>query len=420
MTGGADGSDSGGPRTIDEHNGDDDGGEVHGCPIIDTDFRIERPAFWHFDRLNAVRELAPIVANTTPHDFWMVSRYDEVKEALQRSDVFTNRVTSALGDPNNKVRLIPQNLIGQEHVKYRHVLNPWFSPGAVQRIAPLARERCIAIIEELQPKGSCDLANEFAMLFPTEIFLGILGLPVEDGATLMPIVETMFRGFFGGDPAETTAAIATAKAYFQAAIDDRLVNPRDASTDFITYLLQARVDDHPLPHEDVLTLCYTIMLAGLDTTRSELGYIFQHLATHPDDRQLLVDHPDKIPAAIEEFCRLYALVMQDGRYVAEDIDFHGCPMKEGDLVWLGLASANRDPRKFDNPDEFQLDRAFNKHLGFAAGAHRCLGAHLARSELIIALQEWLRRIPYFRLADDDLTERGGQLMLLRVPLEWNV
>ena len=163
------------------------------------------------------------------------------------------------------------------------------------------------------------------------------------------------------------------------------------------------------------------MTAALDTTRSALGYIFHHLATHVADRQRLIGEPERIPEAVEEFIRLYGLLIQDGRYVEEDVDFHGCPMHKGDIVWLGLAPANRDPRKFDHPDEFVLERESNKHLGFAAGAHRCLGSHLARPELIIVLQEWLPRIPHFRLAAGvERMERGGQLMLLSVPLEWEV
>ena len=152
-----------------------------------------------------------------------------------------------------------------------------------------------------------------------------------------------------------------------------------------------------------------------------MGFIFQHLATHEDDRATLVKQPHKIPDAVEEFVRLYSLVVQDGRYVAQDVDFHGCPMRAGDIVWLGLAQANRDPRKFDRPDEFVLDRESNKHMGFAVGPHRCLGAHLARTELIIVLEEWLARIPHFRLnTDGPLVERGGQLMLRSVPLAWTV
>jgi cytochrome P450 len=395
-----------------------------GCPIVDIDYRVERPAFWHYASLNEVREIAPVLFNRFTggsRGFWMVTRYDEVKEALQRPDVFTNDHVSAITEPEADMRLLPQNLNPPEHVWYRHVLNPWFSPGSVKRIEPLARERCIAMIEELVPQGRCDLATGFAMQFPTEIFLAMLGLPVEDGEKLVPLVEVIFEGFFGGDPDEMARTAKTLMEYYESVISDRIANPPDVKTDFVTYLVQSEVNGKPVPHEDVLTMCFTIMLAGLDTTRSQLGYIFHHLATHEDHRQLLIDEPELIPAAVEEFCRLYGLIIQDGRYVARDVDFHGCPMKEGDIVWLGLAQANRDPRKYDSPDEFVLDREFKQHMAFAAGAHRCLGSHLARTELILVLEEWLARIPKFRLgAGTPINERGGQLRLTTVPLEWDI
>ena len=233
----------------------------------------------------------------------------------------------------------------------------------------------------------------------------------------------MSRRSSAASSAATPSTQATAaneiKGYFEQVVEDRVEQPRDVGNDFVSYLLQTNMGSRPITHDEILTLCMTIMLAGLDTTRSMLGYIFHHLSTHEADRRMLIDAPERIPDAIEEFVRLYSLVFQDGRYVDQDIDFHGCPMKEGDMVWLGLAQANRDPRRFERPDEFVIDREFTKHLGFGAGAHRCLGAHLARVELIIVLEEWLRRIPDFRLAtDEQLMERGGQLMLQTVPLEW--
>ena len=201
---------------------------------------------------------------------------------------------------------------------------------------------------------------------------------------------------------------------------DRLDQLRDITTDFVSFLLRSNMGDRPITHDEILTLCATIMLAGLDTTRSALGYIFHHLATHDDDRRMLVEHLERIPDAVEEFLRLYSLVIQDGRYVDQDVDFHGCQMKRGNIVWLGLAQANRDPRMYANPDEFDLERGAARHFGFGAGTHRCLGAHLARLELIIVLEEWLRRIPDFRLSTDEpIEERGGQLMLKKVPLAWD-
>lgn len=405
----------------DQHGPAVDGAERDSFPVIAIDYRENRTALATYTSLNEVRELGPITWNERPRGFWMVNRYDDIKEALQDPETFTNANTSALGDPSARVRLLPQNLGGREHVQYRQVLNPWFSPGSCERTMPLARRRAVEMIEALAPEGRCDMTVDFAMLYATEIFLAHLGLPIEDGPYLLPLVESMFRIFFSdATEAERTSTVDELYAYYQARIDERIADPQDISTDFITYVMRAEVDGAPLPREDVLTICFTIMLAGLDTTRSALGYIFHHLATHDEDRRHLIDNPDQIPTAVEEFLRLYTLVFQDGRYLSKDVDFHGCPMKQGDVIWLGLASANRDPRQFDRPDEFVCDRMPNKHLGFGAGAHRCLGSHLARKELVIVLEEWLRRIPDFRLATDEpLAERGGQLMLLSVPLAWD-
>lgn len=387
-----------------------------GCPVLDDDFRVDRPAFWHYDRLNEVREASPVYWNA--NGFWMVTRFDAVREALQNPEVFTNDTVSPF-EPEPSLRLLPQLLNPPEHVKYRHILNPWFSPGSLLRYEDMARECCRRSIEALVQKGSCDFVAEFGIAYPTEVFLAVVGLPVQDGALFLPWVAAIFSGFFGGDESVTAAAVKAATAYFDAAVAERERQPRDPADDFLSHLLQSEVDGQPLPRDDVITIALTLMLAGLDTTRSQLGYIFHHLATHDDDRRRIIEEPELIPSAVEEFCRLYSLIITSGRRVVRDIDFHGCPMSAGDVVWLGLSSANRDPRVFTDPDRFVPDRQPNQHLAFAAGAHRCLGAHLARRELVIALEEWHRRIPDYRLAGDTpLMERGGQLTLLELPLAW--
>jgi cytochrome P450 len=395
------------------------GKDLGTCPVVDTDYRLDRPAFWHYANLNELREAGPAFWNTVNGGFWMVTRYAEIREALQNNAVFTNDVLNPLSQREDHMLLLPQHLNPPEHVKYRHILNPWFSPAAVDRITPLARSRCAALIDELAGTGSCDFVSDFGIVYPTEMFLAFIGLPVEDGKLFLPWVEAIFSGFFGGDPHAAGAAVRGAITYFEEVTADREQRPRDPTTDLVTHLLQSTVDDQPLPRDQVTTICVTLMLAGLDTTRSQLGYIYHHLATHDDDRRLLIERPELIPSAVEEFIRLYSLILTSGRYVAEDIDFHGCPMKKGDAVWLGLTSANRDPRVFPDPDRFVPDRQPNPHLAFAAGAHRCLGAHLARKELVVALEEWHARIPDYRLAGDEpLMERGGQLTLLTLPLTW--
>jgi cytochrome P450 len=391
---------------------------IAGCPISHHDYRVERPVLEHFALLNAEREQAPFWWNDgADHPFWMVTRYDEVLEAMQMPEVFSNRVSNALS-PKRPVKFQPNNLDGVEHTRLRKVLNRWFSPAAVRHIEPLVVSRCVDLIDEIAPLGSCDLVVDFALRYPTDMFLATIGLPVSDGEQFVQWVDTLFANVYMGPAAE--AAMDSIKAYFEDAIADRRGAPRDPESDFLSRMLRPDIAGDWLAHDDLVTVCLSLMIAGLDTTRSALGYAFHHLATHPADRARLVAEPELIPRAVEEFVRLYSLILQDGRLVMRDIDFHGLPMKAGDIVWLGVASANRDPRKFDQPDEFDPDRAeLGHHLGFAAGPHRCLGMHLARHELAIALREWHARIPDYELhAPIDLRERGAQLSLRTLPLRW--
>ncbi|HWJ10853.1 MAG TPA: cytochrome P450 [Nocardioides sp.] len=395
-----------------------------GCPVAHTDYRIDRPAFSTYGLLNAERELAPAVWNdSTEHGFLMVSRYDDVSALLREHDTLVNDCVNAF-DPNMATPLLPNSLNPPEHNKLRRVLNPFFSPAAVKRLEPLARRRAEELVAGIAPRKGVDLGAEFAMIYPTELFLALLGLPIEDGAMFLPHVESIFGGFFASTPEElqrSTDAVQAIMAYFAEAVAERERNLLDPETDLVSRLLVAEIDGAPLTRDQILTICMTLMTAGLDTTRSALGYIFHHLATNPKDRARVVADPTLWPKCIEEAVRLYSLIIQDGRMVAEDREVLGCPMQKGDMVWLGLAQANRDPRKFPDPDVFDIDRDnLNHHLGFGAGVHRCIGMHLARAELVIALEAWHKSIPDYHLSEGaELTERGGQLRLQALPLEWS-
>jgi cytochrome P450 len=161
--------------------------------------------------------------------------------------------------------------------------------------------------------------------------------------------------------------------------------------------------------------------AGLDTVAGELGYMFLHLATHPDHRRLVTEQPERIPAFVEEALRVYSIVTTN-RIVTRDTEFAGCPMKAGDRVLLSMPAADRDPRQFADADTFDVERTNNRHIAFAAGPHRCLGSHLARLELQIAVEEWHRRIPEYSLAADaEVTFHvGGVAGVDSLPLEWPV
>ena len=396
--------------------------ETRGCPVIHTDYTVERPLFQTYELLNSDRELAPFLLNDSRNTpFWMITEYDHVLEALQMPDVFGNEVLSAL-TPEHTIDLLPQYLNPPEHTTMRRVLNRWFAPAVVRRLEPLVLSRCIELVEELKPAGECDLVADFAIRFPTDMFLATLNLPMSDGPEFLFWIEKIFKGFAGKEMDEAARAVHWIRGYFGRAIDDRRAHPQDIETDFISRLLVSNLDGVPVSDEDIITICLTLMAAGLDTTRSALGYIFYHLARDPELRHRLTADPALWPKAVEEFMRLYPLVYQDGRLVKQDINFHGLELKKGDVVWLGLASASHDPKKFADPLTFDVDREhINHHLAFGAGPHRCMGMHLARHELVIALAEWHKRIPDYEIGtDEELRERGAQLSINWLPLRWPV
>lgn len=398
--------------------------DASGCPVSHTDYTIGRGAFETYTLLNSEREAHRFTWSTaTDHGYWMFQRYDDVLEGLQRYEELNNDQPTAFTD-DLAVTFMPQGINPPKHTDVRRLLNPYFSPAAVKRIEPLARKRVAEMIADVAPAKSTDMAGGFAILYPTELFLEIFGLPLQDGAKLLPWIEAIFGGALkAGDASvdDATTANDNLNEYLREAIRERRENPLDPTTDLITRLIQGQVLDEPVPEDELITICMSTLAAGLDTTRSALGYIFYHLATHPEVREELLTDPSLWPRFIEESIRLYPLVIQVGRQATDDLEFDGLGIKKGDMVWLGIASANRDPRKFPNPDELDMHRRdLNHHLAFGAGQHRCLGMHLARRELVIALEEWHRQIPHYRISDGvELRERGGQLRLESLPLEWD-
>jgi len=165
-----------------------------------------------------------------------------------------------------------------------------------------------------------------------------------------------------------------------------------------------------------------MFMAGLDTVSVTLGWSFLHLAEHDDDRQKIIDDPAVVSTAIEEFLRAYAIVVPARKAIA-DVEIQGCPIKKGEMVSIPLNAATRDSAEFDDALDVDIMRSPNRHIAFGAGPHRCLGSHLARRELQIALEEWHKRIPNYRVAPgarEKLTETGGQLGLTSLPLVWDI
>ncbi len=394
--------------------------ETAGCPIDHTDFTSAKSAGAYWPLLDELREKAPIMWNEAHGvGFWMVQRHDQVLEVMQQPKLFSNDVIQAINPREDAIYFLPNMLNAPEHNDMRRLLNRWFSPAAVRKAEPLMIERANALIDEFIKEGSHEVMTGFAMRYPTDLLLQILGMPVEDGPQMVQWVEAIFGGAFGGEGGH--AAVDRIKAYFKPALEDRRRNPRDPETDFLTYLVQTPMGNEPLSEEDALTVCMTMMTAGLDTTRSALGYILRDLGLNDEHRTYVREHEDDLHDVVEEFVRMNNLIMQPGREVTEDVDFHGVHMKKGDVVWIGIAQACRDPRQFEDPTTFNPNREnLTKHLGWGAGGHRCIGMHLARHEIAIALREWHRRIPNYRVVNPEgHVERGVQLSLQSMVLEWD-
>ena len=399
--------------------------ELGGCPVMHHDFSREREVGSHWQLAAELRESCPHFFNAYDEGgYWVFTRHDAVRDIYKTPEIFSSASITPW-EPDPDYRLVPTQIDAPDHIKYRRILNPWFSPRAMDEAEDMVRTICRDQIAKIAPKGSCDFIAEFALHYPTAVFLNVIGVPLSETDRFVGWVDDWFSGF-GGDPSgqeRMTASLVGIREYWVAALEERRGQP-EREGDLASHLLHSSFDgERPLTDDEMLDMLTVLVLAGLDTTRGQLGYLWLHLANHPEHRRRLVDEPELIPAAVEESLRYYTIIFGDGRKVTRDVEFYGAQLKKGDMVYGLVSGANRDPRAWERADEFVVDRKRNNHMGFANGPHRCLGMHLARREMQVALEEWLKVIPDFRLDTDEvLYERGGGSMMSlgKLPLAWEV
>lgn len=387
-------------------------------PTATFDYTTTEPEGTWFRRYDELRSQFPWYRNEFGPGFWTVCNYEGILQVMQNPEVFSNSVVTAL-DPDPVIKWIPEMLDGDEHKQWRRQLGPLFAPGAVARMESTVRQRAIEIIDGLVERGSCDFMAEFAQRFPTTIFLELMGLPVDELDQFLAWEHDILHA--GGSDEEKlqtqVAAMFAVMGRFSTIIAERREQPLD---DIISKALTYEIDSEPVSDQDLLSFCLLMFMAGLDTVSVTLGWAFLHLARNDDDRQQIVSEPASIPTAVEEFVRAYAIVIP-ARKVMADTEIQGCPMKAGDMVNIPLNTATRDEAAFPDATTVDITRKPNNHIGFGAGPHRCLGSHLARQELRIALEEWHRRIPNYRVAPGaQMMESGSQLGLETLPLVWEV
>jgi cytochrome P450 len=260
-------------------------------------------------------------------------------------------------------------------------------------------ERANHFIDMFVDRGACHFTDEFAVPFPSAVFLGLMGLPWDELDAMLRMKDGIIRpGGFELTMEERQAIMNRTGqdiyAYFNAILDQREQDPRD---DIMTRFLDTKVDGEQLTREEILDICFLFLLAGLDTVTDSLTCSFAYLAQHPEHRQQIVDDPSVIPAAVEELLRWESPVPGVPRFCTEDTEVAGCPMKSGDMVSVSVGAANVDTDEFPDAFDVRFDRDVNRHLAFGGGVHRCLGSHLARRELRVVLREWHRRIPEYEL-----------------------
>jgi len=339
-----------------------------------------------------LREKCPVAHTERFRGVYFPSRYEDVRAVAYDTEHFSSRRIIVRETPPPRIPAPPITSDPPEHRPAKNLLLPAFTPDAIRQHEPRTREICARLVEGFAGKQGCDAAADYAQEIPVRVIAVMLGLPEEEGDRFRKwIHEILELGITRPDI--LMKAMGETTTYFRAEVAKRKSAPRD---DLITRLSGATIDGQPITEDHLLGALRLILIAGIDTTWSAIGSCFWHLAQHPEDRRRLVNEPALIPTAVEEFLRAYAPVTM-AREVVKDTEINGCPFKTGEMVLLSFPAANRDPRLFPDADRVVIDRKENRHAAFGLGIHRCIGSNLARMEITVALQEWLKRIPEFRL-----------------------
>jgi cytochrome P450 len=339
-----------------------------------------------------LREKCPIAHTERFRGVYFPSRYEDVRAVAYDTEHFSSRRIIVRETPPPRIPAPPITSDPPEHRPAKNLLLPAFTPDAIKQHEPRTREICAKLVEGFAGKGGCDAAADYAQEIPVRVIAAMLGLPEEEGGRFRQwIHEILELGITRPDI--LMKAIGETTKYFQAEVEKRRAAPRD---DLISQLAAAKIDGQPISEDHLLGAIRLVLIAGIDTTWSAIGSCFWHLAQHPEDRRRLVNDPALIATAVEEFLRAYAPVTM-AREVIKDTTINGCPIKTGEMVLLSFPAANRDPRIFPDAERVVIDRKENRHAAFGLGIHRCIGSNLARMEITVALQEWLKRIPDFRL-----------------------
>ena len=363
---------------------------------FEEEYAQNAPQIWE-----DLRGRCPVARTERFGGAWLPTRYEDVQAIAYDTEHFTSRaiIVSNYRPPLDLAPVGGVPPISSDppfHHDARKLLLPAFTKSKVAHQEITTRAFCHSLIDAFEGKDVVDAAVDYGMHIPMRVIADMLGFPPEDNEKFAVFVERALEGA-NGTPEERQDSAGDLFDYLLVQIRDHIDNPRD---DLTTYLINAELYGQKLQPQHVAGTMALLLIAGIDTTWSAIGASLWHLAQHPEDRKRLVEDPSLRPRAVEEFLRAYAPVTM-ARLVKEDVELGGVEMKKEDWVLLPFPAANRDPERFEDADQVVIDREVNRHAAFGLGIHRCVGSHLARMELTVALDVWLDRVPEFSLVDPD-------------------
>lgn len=360
-----------------------------------NDFDLDDPRFNdNFDEtIDYLVRKCPVVHSPVGRGYYLINTQDDVRRAAQDWQTFSSAKGYMPNRPEGLPYLMPEESDPPIHTQWRKVLNPHLSPKVSLSYDQPIRDDVNELIDRFIDRGECEFISEFGALLPGwAFFKNVLGLPVDD---LAQLVEGVEEGTFNPDMSERGRHFANVFAYLEDHLRWRSEQPeRD---DLIGTILKGVTydDGEPAPWEHKVSILVDLTFGGIATTTFVMASAIHHLATHPDQRQLLIDDPSLIENAIEEYARFFPPVVALGRTCTRDVEIAGTEIPAGEFVMLTYAAASRDPRHMEDPGKIDLTRTGIPHSTFGVGRHRCIGSNLARVELSTTLEEWLKRIPEF-------------------------
>jgi cytochrome P450 len=392
--------------------------ERFGFDVV-RDFDLEKPEFNdNFQEvMDFVVQKCPVLHSTTGKGYTVFNTEEAVRKAGQDWQTFSSAKGYMHNRPDDLPYLIPVEQDPPNHSSWRQKLNPFMTIKVMESKAELMRADANLLIDRFIDRGNCEFVSEFAGIMPGwAFFKHNLGVPVDE---LDMLVHNVEMGLYA-EMDERPGYFAKVFEYLDGFLKKRKEMPPqgdivDAILEGVTY-----GDGTPAPWDHQLSVAADLTFGGISTTIYAMGSSLYHLIKHPADLQLLLDRPDLIENAVEEFIRAYSPVVAMGRSCTRDVTLTGVDLKEGDFIMLGFAGASRDPRAIENPRVLNFEQPTIQHSTFGVGPHRCIGAHLARVELRIFLEEWLRRIPSFRLKPGTEPSYGTSFMraMNSMYLEW--